>query len=193
MNHLFLEDVNLLLDMDGVIADFLSSYLVLGEKIGMPVKPPFSDNTRNPDLFRKAVLDHDIFLDLDLMPKAYELLDLIREKEQRFGLKIELLSCLNSKEPDVISKAREQKIDWLKKHNIEWKPNFVLSNKEKSNYAKPTNILIDDSMSCITPFLNKGGLTVLYQGLDEDFKTKLNGCINSAILENKSHNIYTKE
>lgn len=175
--------VNLLLDMDGVIADFLSSYLILGERIGMPVKPPYTDNTRNPDLFRKAVLEHNIFEDLNLMPKATELLELIRMKEQKYNLNIELLSCLNSREPDVISKAREQKLAWLQKHNINWKANFVLSNEEKSLFAKPTSILVDDSMSCVIPFINKGGLTVLYQGLDKDFHRKLKGCINSAIME----------
>lgn len=173
--------VDLHLDLDGVFADFLSSYLVLGEKIGMPVKPPFTDNTRNPELFRKAVLEHDIFLNLDLMPNAYELLDLIRKKEQKFGLNIQLLSCLNSKEPEVISKAKQQKLDWLKKHGIDWKPNFVCSNEEKAHYAKPNAILIDDSLSCINPFIEKGGLTIHYQGLDNDFEIKLNNCINLAI------------
>jgi hypothetical protein len=60
------------------------------------------------------------------------------------------------------SEAKHQKQNWLDKHNIPYKANFVRSKEEKANYASPTSILIDDSVGCIDPFNAAGGHGILH-------------------------------
>lgn len=161
------------LDMDQVVANFLKSYLELAERLGTVVKPPFTDNSRNPELFRLAVSEHSIFTDLEFMPKADALIAHLRELEAEHDLQIEMLTSVNSQEDHIAKMAAEQKNIWLKKMGITWKPNFVRANHEKALYATYNSILIDDSLHCIEPFFEKGGLTIHYAQFDEAFVAEL--------------------
>jgi hypothetical protein len=58
--------------------------------------------------------------------------------------------------------AKRQKLLWLDKHNIKYKPNFVRTKTEKAQYANEKSILIDDSVGCINPFNKKGGHGILH-------------------------------
>jgi hypothetical protein len=58
--------------------------------------------------------------------------------------------------------AKRQKLLWLDKHNIKYKPNFVRTKTEKAQYATEHSILIDDSVGCINPFNSKGGQGILH-------------------------------
>jgi len=51
---------------------------------------------------------------------------------------------------------------WLKKHGITYHPNFVNSKIEKAKYASWSSILIDDSVGCISPFIEAGGHGILH-------------------------------
>jgi hypothetical protein len=55
------------------------------------------------------------------------------------------------------NQAKYQKMHWLNKHNIPYRPNFVRAKQEKANFAHDRAILVDDSIGCITPFAAKGG------------------------------------
>lgn len=187
LNHLYfrknwnhnMSSISLQLDMDGVFADFLPSYLDLGERINHPVKPPYSDNSKNPDLFRIAVLEHDIFTHLPLMQGALELKDLVERYEDMYGLKINMLTSLNSYEPAVMQAAAKQKQAWLDQHGFKWNMLCVSANAEKANHATTNSILIDDNPECINPFHQAGGKVVLYKGFDSDFVVKFKNQIKS--------------
>ena len=56
-----------------------------------------------------------------------------------------------------------QKMVWLNKHNITYKPNFVRSKEEKSKFAHDRAILVDDSVGCVKPFLLTGGHGILHK------------------------------
>jgi len=140
--------ITLYLDMDGVLCDFQKAYKAL--RTGAP------DNKKR---FRSAVVDHKIFETLDFMPDTQELLNHVSKLT---NIKVEILTSMGTHEPFQANSTKTQKLHWLHKHNIPYKPNFVHSKEEKAKYATPTSILIDDSPGCIGPFERKGGHGILH-------------------------------
>lgn len=175
-----MHELNLVVDMDGVCADFLQAYLDLGLKINLPVKPPYSDNSKNPELFRIAVLEHQIFKNLPLMPGAEKLKAFITHFQRIHNIKVRMLTSLNSYEPDVMEAGRIQKQAWLNKNGFAWQMECVSANAEKACYATPKSILIDDNPECTIPFLNAGGHVVLYDGFHGEFIKNFEDCFYKA-------------
>ena len=140
--------ITLYLDMDGVLCDFQKAYKEL--RTGAP------DSRKR---FRSAVIDHKIFETLDFMPDTHELLNHVSKLTD---IKVEILTSMGTHEPFQANDTKIQKLHWLHKHNIPYKPNFVHSKEEKSKYATPSSILIDDSPGCIGPFEHKGGYGILH-------------------------------
>ena len=141
--------------MDGVLADFNKEYL--------KYDPKKEDRKR----FRASVMDHKIFECLDLMPDAQELLNHVAHLHD---INIEILTSMGTYDPTRGNEAQRQKQVWLNKHNIKYKANFVRSKSEKSEYATPTSILIDDSPGCISPFIDKGGIGILHHKASETIR-----------------------
>lgn len=139
--------ITLYLDMDGVLADFNKEY--------MKLDPNKEDRKR----FRTAVIDYKIFTHLDFMPDAQELLNHVSKLN---GINVEILTSMGTHDPFQAFEAKSQKLEWLKKKNIPYKANFVHNKQEKSKYADPTSILIDDSPGCIAPFVAAGGHGILH-------------------------------
>jgi len=147
--------ITLYLDMDGVLADFNKEYTKLD--------PKKEDRKR----FRSAVIDHKIFEKLDFMPDALELLNHV---SRLHTVHIEILTSMGTHDPFQGKCAMEQKMDWLRAKNIPYKPNFVRNKQEKSNYATPNSILIDDSPGCIGPFIAAGGHGILHHKSSETIR-----------------------
>lgn len=161
------------LDMDGVIANFIKKYLELAESLNIQYKGSVTDNAANPELFRIAVLEHDIFRSLEFMPSSSMLIHYLIQIQSETGLEIEMLTCVNSEDPEMIRAASSQKIEWLKKNNIPWKVNFVKTNIEKSEYATFSSLLIDDNPECTQPFIDKNGFAILYERFNHIFMSEL--------------------
>lgn len=142
--------ITLYLDMDGVIADFNKTYL--------KYDPKKEDRKR----FRQSVMEYKIFEELDLMPDALQLLNHVKQVKTMMNVHVEILTSMGTHDPIQGKEAARQKQVWLNKHGITYKANFVRSKQEKSNYATPTSILIDDSIGCISPFNAKGGHGILH-------------------------------
>ena len=139
--------ITLYLDMDGVLADFTKEY--------MKHDPEMKDRKR----FREAVLNDKIFTKLDFMPDTRELLNHVSKLH---GVNVEILTSMGTHDPFQANEARYQKLQWLEKHNIPYRANFVHNKKEKAQYATPTSILIDDSVGCVSPFIEAGGYGILH-------------------------------
>jgi len=155
--------ITLYLDMDGVLANFDKKYRQLD--------PHKEDRVR----FRDAVMTHRIFEDLEFMPDAQELLNHVSKLH---GINIEILTSLGTFETARGQQAKIQKMTWLEKKNIPYRANFVRTKTEKAQYATPHSILIDDSIGCITPFVEKGGHGILHKHASESIRV-----LDSTILQ----------
>lgn len=139
--------ITLYLDMDGVLCNFNKAYLA--------IDPDKSDRKK----FRQAVMEHKIFETLEFMPDTRELLNHVSKLD---GITIEILTSMGTHDLQQGNEARRQKQLWLDKWNIPYKANFTRNKQEKANYASPRSILIDDSIGCISPFIDAGGHGILH-------------------------------
>ena len=165
-----MKNITLYLDMDGVLADFHKEYV--------KYDPDKSDRKK----FRASVMDHKIFEKLDFMPDTQELLNHVKHLANS-GIHVEILTSMGTHDPIQGAEAKKQKTAWLQAHGIPYKPNFVRNKQEKSAYATPTSILVDDSPGCISPFIEKGGHGILHHKASETIRI-----LDSTILQIKAIN-----
>jgi hypothetical protein len=160
--------IKLYLDMDGVVANFMKEYRAYAHS-----------DLHDREKFRKSVMEYKIFEKLEKMPHADLLLHRVSIFDPRW-VQIEMLTSMGTHRTEQGAEAKRQKLAWLKKHGITYKANFTRNKEEKSLYATPTSILIDDSIGCIEPFVAKGGLGILHK--DENIQKTLN-TLDSYILQ----------
>jgi hypothetical protein len=135
--------------MDGVLCNFDKRFMEL-----------FSHREYDPRLFRQAVLDHKIFLDLEWMPHGKEIYNYVMSISR---VKVEILSSTGTSEKTIRHEAMVQKQQWLYHHDIPLKANFSSSKREKAKWAHPRAILIDDREGCVEPFRLSGGRAILHR------------------------------
>lgn len=151
-----MEKITLYLDMDGVLSHFEKAFRVYNPEYKWDRK-----------VFHQAILEGKIFETLEWMPNGEAFIDEIRKIEQDYVVHIEMLTSCGTSDKVINPEVQRQKIAWLAAHGITWKPNFVSNKLEKSTYATPTRILIDDHIGCTAPFVEKGGIA--FQHLDSDY------------------------
>jgi hypothetical protein len=142
------------LDLDGVICDFYKRY------IGKYGVVPSEVSKKEFDLHFADFIETRQFATLDLMPDAMVLVDFLR------GLDVptEILSSTsNESRHDRIT---EQKLEWLKNHNIDFKVNLVPGKRLKKTFANPTTILIDDTPQNIDQWRKQDGIGILYDNVE---------------------------
>jgi hypothetical protein len=165
--------ITLYLDMDGVICNFEKAYRAMWDEYKF-------DRER----FREAVITRRIFQNLEWMPNGEAFLDEIEDIASDYNLRVEMLTSTGSSRTDMKASAIEQKTYWLCNNGVYWIPNFVCSKPEKAQYAKNHTILIDDSIGCITPFIEAGGVGLLH--VDSDYKAttqKLRWCVDEMMKQ----------
>ena len=139
------------LDMDGVIADFNKRY-----REQYKMEPREAEKNKEFDkYFDKFIADGE-FATLDLMPDAMQLIDYLR------GLNVptDILSSTASEKRD--SAIRPQKLEWLKKHNIEFHSILVPGKRYKKDYSNTKSVLIDDTQVNIDQWRREGGIGILH-------------------------------
>ena len=139
------------LDMDGVIADFNKRYKELYK-----IEPKEADTYKTFDKFFTMFIAERQFAKLDLMPDAMELINYLR------SLKIptEILSSTSSEKRDA--EIREQKIEWLKNHNIQFPVNLVPGKRFKRDFSNSNSLLIDDTSQNIDQWRVEDGIGILH-------------------------------
>lgn len=160
------------LDMDGVLCNFNKKYFEL-----------FNDNPshhrENKEWSENWTKFVEImaFKDLDKHPGSDELLKAIQDFKDR-GLidKVEILSSSGGEK--YHTEVSAQKMIWLLKHGINYKPNIVPGRKHKKNWANKNSILIDDTEDVVDSFNRSGGIGILHKDVSVTLK-KL-----KSILEN---------
>ena len=139
------------LDMDGVIADFDKRYKELYK-----IAPRDADTYKTFDKFFTTFIAERQFATLDLMPDG---LELIRYLES-LSIPTEILSSTSSEKRDA--EIREQKIEWLTKHNIKFPVNLVPGKRFKKDYSNSNSLLIDDTEQNIDQWRREGGVGILH-------------------------------
>lgn len=158
----------LYLDMDGVLCDFDKAYTKL--------RTGASDNKAR---FISAVIDHRIFANLALMSDTKQLLNHVAKLQ---NVTIEILTSISAKTPAQVAAAKEQKTEWLHKHDIPYKVNFVDNAPDKAKYATKNSILIDDRTECIKHFVTKGGHGILHKSAADSIR-KLDSIVLMGLTE----------
>jgi hypothetical protein len=154
--------------MDGVLCNFEKAYRAM-----------WNEFVFDRERFREAVIARRIFQNLEWTPNGKHFIDEIEEIANDYKLNVEMLTSTGSHRTEMQEAAIEQKTIWLGNNGLPWMPNFVSSKPEKAKYAHSRAILIDDSIGCITPFIEQGGVGLLHK--DSDYKAttmKLRWCLD---------------
>lgn len=147
------------LDMDGVICDFVHPFTQLSKETGLPITHSIEGKNHNKDqrLFEVAVREYGIFQQLPPMPDMSILKQGLDDLVKQGKIDIEILTSINSYDDKIAKLAIKQKQKWLDDHGFEYKANFVNEGAMKGRYAKPNSLLIDDSEIPCYAFSNAGG------------------------------------
>ena len=148
------------LDMDGVLCDFERKF---GELYGEEAL-----KNRDRKLWTEDWPDFiqtNQFEELAKFPGADDLLLFIRKHPE---IQVEILTSSGGQK--YHDQVKEQKIVWLKKNSIAYKPNVVPGRKHKKEYAQPDTVLIDDTEDVIENFNRAGGIGILHRDAKETIK-----------------------
>jgi hypothetical protein len=137
--------------MDGVIADFDKKYKELYN-----IAPKDADTYKTFDKFFTTFIAERQFAKLDLMPDALLLINYLKS----LSVPTEILSSTSSEKRDA--EIREQKVEWLHKHNLTFPINLVPGKRLKRNFSNPNSILIDDTAQNIDQWRAEGGVGILH-------------------------------
>ena len=143
--------IKIYLDMDGVIADFDKKYKELYK-----IAPKDADTYKTFDKFFTTFIAERQFAKLDLMPDALLLINYLKS----LSVPTEILSSTSSEKRDA--EIREQKVEWLHKHNLTFPINLVPGKRLKRNFSNPNSILIDDTAQNIDQWRAEGGIGILH-------------------------------
>lgn len=139
------------LDLDGVIADFDKRYKELYK-----IAPRDADTYKTFDKFFTTFIAERQFAKLDLMPDALMLIEYLKS----LSIPTEILSSTSSEKRDA--EIREQKVEWLHKHNLTFPINLVPGKRLKRNFSNPSSLLIDDTAQNIDQWRAEGGVGILH-------------------------------
>jgi beta-phosphoglucomutase-like phosphatase (HAD superfamily) len=139
------------LDMDGVIADFDRRY-----KTRYKMLPREAEQHKEFDKFFTQFIKDGEFATLDLMPDAMDLINFL--KSLKVPTEILSSSASEKRDPDI----RPQKLEWLKKNNIEFPAIIVPGKRHKKEYSNKNTLLIDDTAVNIDQWRREGGIGILH-------------------------------
>ena len=142
--------------MDGVIADFVKGYRELNN-----MEPREAEKNKKFDHFFDEFIAAQKFANLELMPGTRELITFLNHLYLNRSIPTEILSSTaNQERYDEISR---QKLIWLRKQGINFKPNFVPGKRLKFKFATPDSIIIDDTLSVIEDWRKAGGIGIWHK------------------------------
>jgi len=140
-------------DMDGVLCDFLKRF---HEIYGVEPERDYPSKNAAKEVYKKQFkefIKDKNFETLDPMPDYDLAMDFLCSVENEYEIQL-LTSCAKPKYMDDISL---QKHIWLKKHDIHWPVIIVPGKKLKQYYATPVSLLIDDTLSNVIQWRDRGG------------------------------------
>ena len=153
--------------MDGVIADFDKKFRQLYN-----MAPHEADDYKTFDGFFIQFIKSREFAKLDLMPDAMELIEYLKS----LSIPTEILSSTSSEKRDA--DIREQKLEWLKNHGIDFPAILVPGKRHKKNYSNAKSLLIDDTEQNINQWREAGGVAIHHKDVISTLNN-LKGLLNT--------------
>lgn len=142
--------------MDGVLTDFEKKYEELFGVRPKEVSGRTKHFWENWDTFVKG----GNFVHLEKHEGADKLLTFVN----MLGVPVEILSSSGGQTHHEY--VTTQKIAWLCNHGIPFKANIVPGGSKKALYAKPWNILVDDTDRVVEEYRAAGGTAILHYDVD---------------------------
>jgi len=147
--------------MDGVLANFSKKYeeafKVSHKKRGIPeYEDRFSENW-------KKFVENDYFQFLEWQPGAEDLIEFIEVKFQWGKLFTQVMILSASGGRGTHDRVVRQKKEWLRSKNLWYFPIIVERKMDKANYANEHSLLIDDTISNVEQFKERGGHGIIHQ------------------------------
>lgn len=143
------------LDSDGVLVDFEGYFR---EKIGKS-HADFERKSEFWEEVKRLNKIEPVFESMNFLPHACLLIDLCKTMFKE----VKILTASGGVPKD----APAQKINFYKKHYPELECIVVENSVDKSRYAAPGVILVDDMPKSINPWMEKGGIGVLHKSAFE--------------------------
>lgn len=164
--------MRIFLDMDGVIADFVTASLSLHKRLDLLQKDKLCYNLNtevgisqqefwdkiNPDIYGSVTFWRDV----PTYPYTNDLWNILIQKYSANNI---IITTQASEFPVMYGKLL-----WLQK-NIHPYPTKIILDKDKSQYATPNSVLIDDCDDNVNEFVKMGGKAVL---LPQKWNSKYN-------------------
>ena len=145
------------LDMDGVLCDFDKKYT---DFFGIGSK---DDKGHTKEFYKRwgIFIQNNLFEHLEWNPGAETLIDFINNEFvfHSFG-QVMILSSTGGH--NFHETVKEQKIKWLKDHNLWFHPFIVSRKADKQTFASKNMLLIDDDKMNIEQFKQRGGHAILH-------------------------------
>jgi 5'(3')-deoxyribonucleotidase len=145
----------ILLDMDGVIADYVSGALI---SLGLDINTPITDmemaeclGITKEEFYAPQMADPDFWINLKPYPWMNELVDLVRSHGEVY------IATAPNRHRGV-----GDKIEWCRQHLGDWTQGKVMVGKPKYLLAGPGRTLIDDHPENCEKFIEYGGNAILF-------------------------------
>ena len=140
-------------DMDGVLADFLSKYKQFYGEKDHPSKNKEKEYNRNNF---KEFVENEHFRKLSPMSDISFAVDSLRHINERINVSI--LGSIGY--ADYFETMVSQKLYWLRSHGIDYPAIFVPGKRYKKLWAGPNRLLIDDTAVNCDEWIDNGGIAI---------------------------------
>jgi len=143
------------LDLDGVFADFNKKAIEL-------IGPNYKEIKAN-ELWKELGKEKHLFLNLDEVPDAQSLFRSIMIIAKEYNQEVAFLTALPYSTGNL-STSKQDKIDWVRKHlSKDIFVHTIIGGINKAKFAKPKDILIDDTERNLVAWQSVGAIPILHQ------------------------------
>lgn len=147
-------------DMDGVLCDFNKKYVELFERTPKEVR---MDRERKMySTYWHDFVDKSQFAYLDWHEGGQELVQFLNSLS-----KVQLCVLSSAGGFDRQREVLEQKVRWLRMHDIKWPAVIVPGRRYKSGFADSNSFMIDDTPDVVTGFIDSGGHGIIHTNASE--------------------------
>lgn len=155
----------LYVDMDGVLSDFDTFYHSRFGKLPSKVRQDKVPGEYSS--YWNALIDERGFEKLPLFPGASKLLEFLDDLNHK---QVNIALLTSTAGFDRHNDVQNQKLNWLKQHNIIYPAVVVPGKRFKKGYASKTSFLIDDTEVNVKDFIDAGGSGVVHYYPDPTIK-----------------------